>query len=489
MEAMDGNLQENLLNPRAESDVDLKEEIIQESKKIWRVALPSIISRVTSFGSLVVTQSFIGHINSTDLAGYALVQTLTVRFVNGIVIGMSSATETLCGQAYGAKQHHMMGVFLQRSWLVDLATLTLLLPVFVSAAPIFRAVGEEPAIAASAGYISLWFIPFLYSIVFAATIQMFLQAQQRNAVVAWLSAAQLAVHVPVSWVLVSVMGFGVGGAMCALCVSAWVVVAGEFVYVFGGWCEESWRGFTMAAFHDILPVVKLSISSGIMVCLELWYYAILVLLAGYMKNARVAISAFSICLNVGAWEFMICLGMMGAAIVRVANELGRGDAAATRFAIKVVMATSVAIGAVFWILCLIFGRKLGYLFTGDEEVALAVADLSLLLAFSILLNGIYPVLSGVAVGAGLQGRVAIINLVCFYAIGLPIGAVLGYVIHLQAKGIWIGMMSGIVTQTVALSYMIWKINWDQEVLIASARLRRWYLKSGEENQQQICDHS
>lgn len=28
--------------------------------------------------------------------------------------------------------------------------------------------------------------------------------------------------------------------------------------------------------------------------LELWYYAILVLLAGYMQNAEVAISAFSI---------------------------------------------------------------------------------------------------------------------------------------------------------------------------------------------------
>lgn len=42
-------------------------------------------------------------------------------------------------------------------------------------------------------------------------------------------------------------------------------------------------------------------------------------------------------------------------------------------------------------------------------------------------------LSGVAVGAGLQTKVAIINLVCFYGIGLPIGAVLGYVFHFQVK--------------------------------------------------------
>ncbi|KAI4325586.1 hypothetical protein MLD38_030971 [Melastoma candidum] len=47
-----------------------------------------------------------------------------------------------------------------------------------------------------------------------------------------------------------------------------------------------------------------------MLCLELWYNAILVLLAGYMKNASVAISAFSICLSISTWEFMICLGFL-----------------------------------------------------------------------------------------------------------------------------------------------------------------------------------
>lgn len=36
-----------------------------------------------------------------------------------------------------------------------------------------------------------------------------------------------------------------------------------------------------------------------------------------------------------------------------------------------------------------------------------------------------------AVGAGLQSTVAVINLVCFYLIGIPVGALLGYVGRLQ----------------------------------------------------------
>ncbi|KAL8467715.1 hypothetical protein ACS0TY_031094 [Phlomoides rotata] len=393
---------------------------------------------------------------------------------------MSSATETLCGQAYGARQYHMMGIYLQRSWIVDLLTLTLLLPLFIFGASIFRLLGEEAGISASAGIISWWFIPMVYNFVFTLTMQMYLQAQQKNSIVAWISITQLVIHVPLSYLFVYTLGWGVSGAMSALCISSWFAAFAEFGYIMGGWCPQTWSGFSTAAFKDLLPVIKLSVSSGIMVCLELWYNSVLVLLAGYMSNAEVAISAFSICLNINGWEFMICLGFLGAACVRIANELGRGDAKATKFSIKVLILTSVLIGVFFTVICLAFGHNIGYLFTNDVAVASAVSDLSFLLGVSVLLNSIYPVLSGVAVGAGLQGTVAIINLCCYYLIGIPIGALLGYVAHLEVQGIWIGMNIGILAQSLALSYMAWKTDWDEQVKIAAERLSRWYLKSSED---------
>ena len=72
---------------------DLKRRIWVESKKIWRVTFPGILARVTSFGLIVVTQSFIGHISELELAAYALVQTLIVRFVNGILVSSSSSSK------------------------------------------------------------------------------------------------------------------------------------------------------------------------------------------------------------------------------------------------------------------------------------------------------------------------------------------------------------------------------------------------------------
>ncbi|KAK1425148.1 hypothetical protein QVD17_20493 [Tagetes erecta] len=408
----------------ADNEGDLKQRIWNESKKIWRIALPSIISRVSAFGCLVVTQSFIGHISDIDLAGYALVQTLSVRFINGLLVGMSSATETLCGQSFGAGQHHMMGIHLQRSWIVDMITVTLLLPVLIFATQIYKLVGEEESIANSGGYISLWFIPYVYNYIFSLTILMYLQAQSKNMIIAWLSAFQFVLHVSLSILFVNKLHMGVTGAMIALLVSSWLLVIGEFIYIFGGWCPHSWKGFTIAAFKDLLPLVKLSIYSGVMVCLELWYNAVLVLLAGYTADAKVVISAFSICLNVNVWVFTINLGFLSAAIVRVANEFGRGNAKAVKFSIKVLLGTSIAIGVFFFVLSLVFRKRLAYVFTDDDKIADKLLGLSSVLSISLMLNSIYPVLSGVAIGAGMQATVAIINLVCYYLIGVPLGVFL-----------------------------------------------------------------
>lgn len=83
----DSSIQESLLTPSAKEKLgDLKGRIYEESKKIWRIATPGVIARVSSFGTIVVTQAFFGHISAVDLAGFALVQSLSVRLVNGVLV-------------------------------------------------------------------------------------------------------------------------------------------------------------------------------------------------------------------------------------------------------------------------------------------------------------------------------------------------------------------------------------------------------------------
>ncbi|XP_021743367.1 protein DETOXIFICATION 24-like isoform X2 [Chenopodium quinoa] len=469
-ERMDSGPEARLLVCEDEKVDHFKQRVWEESKRVWAIAFPAMVCRVTTYGAYVVSQASFGHIREVDLAAYALVQTILVRFANGILLGMASVTETLCGESFGAKQYDMMGVHLQRSWIVNTAVATMMVPFYIFATPLLRLLGQEEDIAVAAGSISLWFIPIMYLNVFGMTMQMYLQAQNKNMVVTWLFGILFFVHALLSWIFVYIMDWGLPGVMIALIIAFAVKVLGEVVYIFGGWCPLTWRGFDRAAFTGLMPVLKSSTSSGVMLCTQVWYNAILVLLAGYMKYATVAISAFSICLNVSTWELMICLGFLGAVCVRVSNELGRGNGKAAKFSVDVILYTSVIIGIFFWILCLAFGHQISYLFTSSEEVAKAVSDLSVPLAFSILLNNVGPVLSGVAIGCGSQGVVAIVNVCSYYVIGIPIGVLLAYAAHMEVKGIWIGMMCGMVTQTIALLYLTWKIDWVDEVKKASKRL-------------------
>lgn len=80
--------------------------------------------------------------------------------------------------------------------------------------------------------------------------------------------------------------------------------------------------------------------------------------------------------------------------MRVSNELGAGHAKSTSFAVIVVTSMSFIVACICGII-LFFGRHyISYIFTEGEVVAEAVSELTPLLVFSILLNGIQPVLSG-----------------------------------------------------------------------------------------------
>lgn len=70
-----------------------------------------------------------------------------------------------------------------------------------------------------------------------------------------------------------------------------------------------------------------------------------------------------------------------------------------------------------------------------------------------------------AVGAGWQVSVAVINVVCYYLFGLPLGALLGYKLDLGVKGIWLGMLAGCLLQTVILCINVLRTNWTKEVCI------------------------
>lgn len=445
-----------------------------ELKLLFRLAAPAVLVYLINNAMSLSTRVFAGHLGNLELAAASLGNSGIQLFAYGLMLGMGSAVETLCGQAYGANRSEMLGIYLQRATVVLTATGFPLTVIYVFAKPILLLLGESSAVASAAAVFVYGLIPQIFAYAVNFPIQKFLQAQSIVAPSAIISAATLSVHLLLSWVAVYKLGMGLIGASLVLSLSWWIIVGAQFVYILiSDRCKYTWTGFSLQAFSGLWEFLKLSAASAVMLCLETWYFQMLVLIAGLLKNPELALDSLSICMAISGLLFMVSVGFNAAASVRVSNELGAGNPKSAAFSVVLVNLVSFIIAVIEAIVVLSLRHVISYAFTGGATVAKEVSDLCPFLAVTLILNGVQPVLSGVAVGCGWQAFVAYVNVGCYYVVGIPLGCVLGFKFDLGAKGIWSGMIGGTVMQTLILVWITYRTDWSKEVEKAKQRLDKW----------------
>ncbi|XP_004491273.1 protein DETOXIFICATION 41 [Cicer arietinum] len=444
-----------------------------ESRLLWILSGASIVVYLFNFMLSFVTLMFSGHLGSLELAGASIANVGIQGLAYGIMLGMASAVQTVCGQAYGAKKHAAMCITLQRAIILHFGAAVFLTFLYWFSGDFLKAIGQTESIAEQGQVFARGLILQLYAFALSCPMQRFLQAQNIVNPLAYMAVGVFLLHVLLSWLVVYVLGYGLLGAALTLSFSWWILVLLNGLYIIlSPRCKETWTGFTMKAFIGIWPYFKLTVASAVMLCLEIWYSQGLVLISGLLSNPTVALDSISICMNYLNWDMQVMLGLGAAASVRISNELGAAHPRVAKFSVFIVNGNSILISVVLSAIILIFRVALSNLFTSDSEVIEAVSDLTPLLAISVLLNGIQPILSGVAIGSGWQALVAYVNLACYYVIGLTVGCVLGFKTSLEVVGIWWGMILGVFIQTVTLIILTARTNWNAEVEKAIVRVRR-----------------
>nr|GMC57215.1 protein DETOXIFICATION 27-like [Ipomoea batatas] len=347
------------------TDTNLSRRIWGETKKLWHIVGPAIFTRVSSYSMMIITQAFAGHIGDVELAAISITTNLILGFNFGLMVPWDGecARDAVWASIRRKKISHVGRIsttLLGSSMAVQFGDDSI-----VS----LRHAGVEATRAAGGG-------------VGAVRISC-----------ASFPSALVLLRVLVSY---AELKLGIIATALALSFSWWLIVVGLFVYIVSGGCPLTWTGFSMEAFSDLWAFFKLSISSGIMLCM-----------------------------NINSMELMIPLSFFAGTGVRVANELGAGNGKAA-----------------------------------SQPILDEVHKLSLLLAFTILLNSVQPILSGVAVGSGWQAYVAYINLGCYYLLGVPFGLILGWVFNKGVMGIWSGMIGGTAVQTLARNANRHVEKWD-----------------------------
>ncbi|KAK3004355.1 hypothetical protein RJ639_018141 [Escallonia herrerae] len=490
-----------------------------ESRLLWLLAGSAIVTLIFNYMLSFLTLMSTGHLGTLELAGASIATVGIQGLAYGVLLGMASAVQTVCGQAYGAKKYAAMGIICQRAIILHLGAAILLTFIYWYSEAILKAIGQSENIATQGQVFARGLILQLYAFAISCPMQRFLQAQNIVNPLAYIAVGVFLLHTLLTWIAVYVLGYGLLGAALTLSLSWWLLVIIQGLYiVFSPSCKETWTGFSVKAFKGIWPYLKLTVASAVM----LWYiHSTLrdLVLSGTCAYIRVAPQPYYLtglhfhlhellelghAIYVGAsYSSQVCFQLLrcyflsllvllfsqqGKAVsykliltgfpffdkcsIRVSNELGAGHPMVAKFSVIVVNSTTILISIVFSAIVLIFRVALSQLFTSDSEVIAAVSDLTPLLAISVFLNGIQPILSGVAIGSGWQAVVAYVNLGTYYIIGLPIGCVLGFKTSLGAAGIWWGMIVGVLLQTLALFILTVRTNWNTEVAKAAERLKQ-----------------
>lgn len=178
---------------------------------------------------------------------------------------MGSALETLCGQSYGAKQYHMLGIHMQRAMLVLILSSVPLACIWANAGRILVLLGQDPEISAEAGSYERYMIPTIFAYALLQCHIRFLQTQNNVIPMMFSAGITTLLHIFTCWILFFKSGLGKKGAALANAISYWINLLLLAAYVkISPSCKRTWTGFSMEAFHDIWKYLKLAIPSAVM---------------------------------------------------------------------------------------------------------------------------------------------------------------------------------------------------------------------------------
>ncbi|WJX21294.1 Protein DETOXIFICATION 14 [Trifolium repens] len=440
---------------------------VQEVKDVCFLALPMISVTLSQYFLQIISLMMVGHLGKLALSSTAIAISLCAVSGFSPLFGMSCALESLCGQAYGAKQYKKFGVQIYTAIISLIIACVPLSLLWLNLGTILSLLGQDPLISQEAGKFAMCMIPALVAYATLQALVRYFLMQSLILPLVISSSVTLCFHVAFSWLLVFKSGLGCLGAAFSIGTSYWlnVVILGLYMK-FSADCEKTRVPISMEPFLGIGEFFRYAIPSAGMICLEWWSFELLVFLSGLLPNPQLETSVLSICLSIISTIYTIPEATGSAASARVSNALGAGCPQAARLSVYAAMTLAVFEAILVSSTIFTSRRVLGYIFSNEQDVVDYVTDMVPLISLSVIMDSLHGTLSGIARGCGWQKLGAYVNLGAYYVFGIPIAVILGFWFELRGKGLWIGLIVGAFCQALLLSLITSFTNWEKQAIKA-----------------------
>ncbi|CCH58818.1 hypothetical protein TBLA_0A10400 [Henningerozyma blattae CBS 6284] len=427
--------------------------------------------------SLSVASIFsVSHLGTKELGAVTL-GSMTAN-ITGIAIiqGLCTCLDTLCAQAYGAKNYKLVGIFFQRCAAI---TIIFFIPIMYcwwswSELVLSYMIPEQDLCVLAARYLRISALGIPGFILFECG-KRFLQCQgifHASTIVLFICAPTNAV---LNYLLVWDKHIGIGylGAPLAVSISYWLMAIGLLFYTLTTNNEKNplkcYPGLIHYSqiFKNWKHMFALAIPGIVMVEAEFLGFEILTIFAAHLGETQLASQA--IVSTVAALAYQIPFSISIATSTRVANFIGASLYKPCITTCKTSLLLSFICSTTNMLVITTSRFQFARLFSNEEKVVELVANTLPLLAFMQLFDAFNATTAGCLRGQGRQKIGGYINVFAFYFVGIPISYLLAFHFNFDLQGLWIGIICALMIMSLFQGIAVFNVDWIKLINIARDR--------------------
>ncbi|KAL6131978.1 hypothetical protein ACLB2K_070350 [Fragaria x ananassa] len=436
---------------------------LKEAYSIASIAFPMIMTGLLLYSRSMISMLFLGRLGDLALAGGSL----AVGFANitgySILSGLAMGMEPICGQAFGAKKHTLLGLCLQRTVLLLVLTSIPISLLWLNMKKLLILCGQDEAIAIEAQSYLLYSLPDLLAQSLLHPLRIYLRSQSITLPLTFCATLAIILHIPINCFLVSHLNLGIRGVALSGVWSNFNLVISLILYIIiSGVYKKTWGGISMECLRGWKTLLNLAIPSCISVCLEWWWYEIMILLCGLLLNPRATVASMGVLIQTTSLIYIFPSSLSFSVSTRVGNEIGANNPRKARLAALVGLCCSFILGLAALIFAVTVRNIWASMFTQDKEIIALTSMVLPIIGLCELGNCPQTTGCGVLRGTARPKVGANINLGCFYIVGMPVAVGLGFFAGLDFMGLWLGLLAAQGSCAVTMLVVLGVTDWEYE---------------------------
>lgn len=207
-------------------------------------------------------------------------------------------------------------------------------------------------------------------------------------------------------------------------------------------------GLKKLSFPMVSRILKIGIPTGFQYIFEVSAFGSAAIMMGWIGVN--ALAGHQVALNLASISYMMAGGLSTAGMIRVSNQIGKGNFKAMREAGMVVFAMVLVFMAITALIFVSFREFLPTLYIDDPHVIATSASLLIIAGMFQLSDGVQVAGLGVLRGMEDVKFPTWITLIAYWVLGLPLGYFLAFELNMGAEGIWYGLLIGLTITAVVL---------------------------------------